>query len=103
MIVQINYLAGTNIPDNIFAIRQCASYIIYTKQPHEESVKRIGRYLKKKSDKGLVFTPNGSNGKKCYADAFYLDHCVENMQIKLGQFCQEPDTLSNSQIYQSFG
>ena len=32
-----------------------------------------------------------------------LDHGVENMQIQLFRFCQEPDTLSNSQISQSVG
>ena len=54
-------------------------------------------------DKGLVFTPGGSNGIKFYADADFLKNSVERMQIKLDQFCQEPDTLSDSQNFQSFG
>ena len=29
-------------------------------------------------------------------------HSLEKMQIKLDQFCQEPDIWSNYQIYQSF-
>ena len=52
-----NYLAGTARPDILFAVHQCANYSIDTKQSHEESVKRIVRYLKKTKDKGLVFTP----------------------------------------------
>ena len=39
------------------------------KKSHEESVKRIGRYLKKTKYKGLVLTTNGSNGLECYDDA----------------------------------
>ena len=54
----MNYIAGTTRPDILFYVYQYANYIIYPKQPHEESVKSIERYLKKTKDKGLVFTPN---------------------------------------------
>ena len=40
-----------------------------SKKIHEESVKRIGRYLKKTKDKGLDFTHDGSNVLEYYADA----------------------------------
>ena len=69
VIGQMNYLAGTTRPDILFAVHQCAKYSIDPKQSHEEAVKRIGRYLKKTRDKGLVFTPDGSNKLECYADA----------------------------------
>ena len=59
LIGKMNYLSGTTRPDIIFAVHQCAKYIIYPKQSHEEAVKRIVLYLKKTKDKGLVFTPNG--------------------------------------------
>ena len=62
MIGKINYLAVTTRPDIVFAVHQCAKYSVDPKQSHEEAVKRIGRYLKKTKDKGLVFTPDGSNG-----------------------------------------
>ena len=79
MIGQINHLAGTTRPDIIFAVYQSAKYSIDPKQPHEEAVKIIGRYLKKTKDKGLVFTPNGSNGIECYADAdFSREWCRED-------------------------
>ena len=35
VIGQINYLSGTTIPDIIFAVHQCAKYIIYPKQFHK--------------------------------------------------------------------
>ena len=50
-------------------MHQCEKYSIDPKQPHKESVKRIGRYLKKTNDKGLVFKPDGPNGLEYYADA----------------------------------
>ena len=70
VIGQMNYLFGTTRPDIICAVYQCAKYSIDPKQSHEKAVKIIGRQLKKTKDKGLVFTPNGSNGLECYADAY---------------------------------
>ena len=58
----MNYLPGTIRPDILFAVHQCAKYRIYPKQSREESVKRVGRYLKKTKEKGFVFTPDESNG-----------------------------------------
>ena len=55
----MNYLSETTRPDIIFAAPQCAKYSIDPKQSHKEAVKRIGRYLNKIKDKGLVFTPGG--------------------------------------------
>ena len=79
VIGQMTYLAGTTKPDIIFAVNQCVKYIIYPKQFHEEAVKRIGRYLNKTKDKGLVFAPDGSNGIECYADVdFSGGWCIED-------------------------
>ena len=69
MIDQMNYLAGTTRPNILFAVHKCTKYSIYPKQSHKEAVKIIGSYLKRTKDKGLVFTPNGSNGLEWYADA----------------------------------
>ena len=57
VIAQMNFLAGSTTPDIIFAVHQCAKYIIDPNKFHEEAVKRIGHYLNKTTDKGLVFTP----------------------------------------------
>ena len=43
--------------------------------------------------KGLVFTPNGSNGINIMPMQIFMEYGVERMQIKSDQFCQEPDTL----------
>ena len=96
----MNYLAVTTRPDILFAVHQCAKYIIYPKQSHEESVKRIGRCLKKEKDNGLVFTPDGSNGIGCYADSYFAGGWCREFADQVGS---EPDTLSNSKIVQSFG
>ena len=73
-------------------MHQCAKYSIYTKQSHEEDVKRIGRYLKKTKYKGLVFTPDVSNGLECYAYAdFSGAWCREDVD-QVGSVFQEPDT-----------
>ena len=75
----MNPLAGRNRPDTLFYVHQCAKYSIYPRQSHEEDVKRIGRYLKKTKDKGLVFTLIGSNKLKYYADAdFTIAWCRED-------------------------
>ena len=50
-------------------MHQCAKYIMDPKQSHEEDVKSIGRYLYKTKDKGLVFTPYGSNMLERYTNA----------------------------------
>ena len=64
----MNYFSGKTRPAILFDVHQCAKYSIYPKLSHEEAVKSIGRYLKKTKDKGLVFTPDGSNGLECYND-----------------------------------
>ena len=126
VIGQMNYLSGTTRPDIFFAVHQCAKYSIYPKQSHKEAVKSIGRYLKKTKDKGLVFTPNGSNGLECYAnvdlagawcreDADQVESvlsrtgyiikfvnfpivCVSKIQIKIALSITEAEYISLSQI-----
>ena len=62
MIGETNYLAVTTRPDLIFAVYQCAKYIIDPTKPHENYVKSIGRYLNKTKETGLVLTPDVLNG-----------------------------------------
>ena len=63
-----------------FAFHQCAKYSIDSKQSHEEAVKNIGRYLNNSTeDKGLVFTPYGSNGLECFANMYFpCEWCRED-------------------------
>ena len=80
MISQIKYLVGKTRPDIIFVVHQCAKYSIDPKKSHEEAIKNIECCLKKKKDKGLIFTPDGSNGLDCYADAnFAGSWCKEDI------------------------
>ena len=103
MIGKINFLAGKTRPFIIFVVHQCAKYSIYPKQSHEESVKRIGHYLKKKKDKDLFLQPMDQMGFNVIPVHILLEHSVKEMQINLDQFYQEWNTLSNSKIVQSFG
>ena len=48
----MNYLAIATRPDIYFSMHQFEKYSIDSNQSHEESVKNIGRYLKKTKDKG---------------------------------------------------
>ena len=79
MIGQIHYFSGTTRPEILLSMNQCAKYSIDPKQSHEEAIKRVGRYLKKTTDKGLVLTSDGSNGVECYTNAdFSGAWCIED-------------------------
>ena len=53
----------------LFAVHQCAQFSVNPKLSHERAVKRIVRYLKGTSDKGIILRPNPQEGIKCYVDA----------------------------------
>ena len=63
------YLSGHSRPDITFAVSQCARYCFCPKRPHEEVLKRIGRYLKKTRDKGLIMKLTNSLQIDCYVDS----------------------------------
>ena len=126
----MNYLSRKNRPDILFAVHQCANYIIDPKQSHEEAVKIIEQYLKKKDDKGLVFTPNVSIRIECYANAYFVgswlredldqvgsvfsrtgyiikfSHCpivwVSKIQTEIALSTTEAEYISLSQIMRDF-
>ena len=83
-------------------MHKCAKYSIDTKQSHEEYVKRIGHYLNKTKDKGLVFTPGRWNGIEYYVNADFSGAWCREDEDQVWPVCQDPDTLSNSQIVQLF-
>ena len=68
VIVMLLYL-GHGRPDIAFAMHQCARYTFAPKQSHEDTLKRIGRYLKGTLDKGLILTPSHDLKIDCYPDA----------------------------------
>ena len=65
----LNYLTATTRPDCLFASHQCARFSANPKLSHERAVKRIIRYLKGTSDKGLIIKPDITKGIECYVDA----------------------------------
>lgn len=65
----LNYLAASTRPDCLYAVHQCARFCADPRLSHERAVKRIIRYLKGNSDKGMILTPNKDKGIQCYVDA----------------------------------
>ncbi|KAL7570776.1 hypothetical protein ACA910_014406 [Epithemia clementina (nom. ined.)] len=63
------YLGNNSRPDLAFAIHQCVRFSINPRTPHGEALKRIGRYLQKTADKGLIFKPTKNLNLDCYVDA----------------------------------
>ena len=65
----LRYLQGKNRTDIAMATHQCARFNNYPHHSHEQSVKRIGRYLLDTIDKGMIYITDTSRGLECYVDA----------------------------------
>ena len=52
------YPSGHTRPDIAYAVNCCARYMFCPKHSHELALKRIGRYLKQTSDRGMVMNPS---------------------------------------------
>ena len=63
------YLAGHMQPDVAYAVNCCTRYMFCHKRSHELALKRIGRYLKATSERGLVLNPPRELKIDCYPDA----------------------------------
>jgi hypothetical protein len=61
------YLSGHTRPNIAYAVNCCARYMFCPKHSHELALKRIGRYLKKTSDWGMVMNPSTDI---CKCDAY---------------------------------
>ena len=62
VIGMMSCLASTSRPDILFAVHQCARFSSCPKRSHEEAVKRIGRYLKRTKDKGIIYEFDPTKG-----------------------------------------
>jgi hypothetical protein len=51
------------------AVSQCARFVHSPKRSHEEALIRIGQYLKKTENEGLVMKPSRDFSVDCYVDA----------------------------------
>ena len=69
VIGMLQYLQGHSRPDITFAVSQCARYVHNTRRSHEIALERIGQYLKKTMDEGLILKPTGLLDIDCYVDA----------------------------------
>ena len=67
----LNYLASSTRPDILYAVHSAARFSANPKLIHEQAVKRICRYLKGTSDKGIILKPDPSRGIECYVDASF--------------------------------
>ncbi len=65
----LGYLQGSTRPDIAIAVHQCARFCNDPKLSHERAIRRIGKYLNGKADKGFVFNPTPSLGLECFAEA----------------------------------
>ena len=63
------YLSSNTRPDIQFAVHQCARFSHSPRKSHGQAVKRIIRYLIHTRDKGILFTPDLTEGLNCYVDA----------------------------------
>jgi hypothetical protein len=66
---QLNYLTASSRPELMVAVHQCARFSADPRLQHEQAIKRIVRYLKRTSDKGLILRPDVSRGLECHVDA----------------------------------
>ena len=63
------YLSSNTRPDIQFAVHQVARFSHSPRKSHGQAVKRIIRYLIHTRDKGILFTPDLTEGLNCYVDA----------------------------------
>lgn len=79
------FVATPTRPDIAFSVHQCAKFNSDPKRYHEEAVKRIGRYLRRTFDKGLILHPDGTQRLDYFVDANFA-----------GSFCKETSYHPNS-------
>jgi hypothetical protein len=65
----LQYLQAHSRPDITYAVSQCARYTHRTRRSHERAIERIGQYLKKTADEGLILRPNTDFNIECFVDA----------------------------------
>ena len=69
VIGMLQHLQAHSRPDITMAVSQCARFVHSPKRSHEEALRRIGQYLKKTEDEGLILRPSDHFEIDCYVDA----------------------------------
>ena len=72
IIGMLQYLQGHSNPDLMYSISQCAQFIHSRKHSHEESLERIGQYLKKTMNYRLVLKTGNTLDLDCYINADFI-------------------------------
>ena len=62
-------LASSTRPDILFSVLQCTKFKSCLKQFFENAVKRVGRYLKRTQDKGIIMKPDRTHKLNCFVKA----------------------------------
>ena len=79
IIGMLMFLSANTRPDISFAVHQAARFSHAPRQSHAIAVKRILRYLKETSNKGMLMTPSDEQRVDCYVDSdFAGNFAVEN-------------------------
>jgi len=65
----LQYLQAHSRPDVTYAVSQCARFTHRTRRSHEVALERIGQYLKKTADEGLILRPSKEFNIECFVDA----------------------------------
>lgn len=71
VIGMIMYLASNSLPDIMFYVHQCSRFTHSPKKIHENSVKKIVRYLLGTRDEGLRLQKVNEMKLECYVDEYY--------------------------------
>ena len=69
VIGMLQYLQAHSRPDITMAVSQCARFVHAPKRSHEDALRRIGQYLRKTEDEGLILRPSDHFEIDCYVDA----------------------------------
>ena len=81
------FLSANTRPDISYAVHQAARFSHAPRQSHAIAVKRILRYLKATSDKGMIMTPTTEQRVDCYVDSdfagnFAVEHSHNPVSVK---------------------
>jgi len=63
------YLLGHTRPDLAYSVSQVARFMFNPKHLHKIAIKRIGRYLIRTNDKGMIIKPTADIGNDAYPNA----------------------------------
>ena len=71
MIGALNYLDSISRPNVLFSVNQDARSCSNPKRSHEESVKRVGRHLKRTKDKGINYQFYATKPIASFVDVYF--------------------------------